>query len=121
MDRDHLSTFLSLRAIKRDLLVALDRKGSQYGLEIKETLDAQRETELTIGRLYPNLDELAEQNLITKDQLTKRANRYEITDYGQQVLHSYRSWVGPSETIASPRHLQRSISLQLNAPGEENE
>lgn len=79
---DNLPEFLALRAIKRDLLVVLDRNGSQYGLEIKRTLDEQRIDEISIGRLYPNLDELVEAGLIEKGQLTKRANCYQLSEHG---------------------------------------
>lgn len=121
MIKEYLSEFLSLRAIKRDLLVVLEREGPQHGLKIKRTLDEQIESEITIGRLYPNLDELAEAGLIEKGSLTQRANCYRISDHGKRVLASYRRWISESKTTGGPYPLQRSMSLHLNAPGEEDE
>lgn len=123
IDHDPLAVFLSLRDIKRDVLVVLARDGPQHGLKIKRTLDERMGTDINHGRLYPNLNELAEMELINKGQLTQRANRYEITDPGKRVLASYRQWVTEAtetELTAGPRPMER-LATQLDAPGEDSE
>lgn len=123
MDRNDLSEFLALPAIQRDFLVILAREGPQYGLQIKDTLELHQQTNISSGRLYSNLDELAEKGLITKGKFTDRRNRYEISDHGERVLQNYHSWLPgddePIERAASLRPIQRIT--QLDAPGETDE
>ncbi len=118
MTEENLPEFLALPSIQRDLLLVLDREGPQYGLAIKEMLEARRQADINNGRLYSNLDKLAAAELIEKGKYTDRRNRYEITRKGERALDSYRCWMTGTETATSPRPLQRLASL--DAP-EENE
>lgn len=118
-DHDPLAAFLALPAIQRDLLLVLDREGPQYGLAIKEALEVRRQSDINNGRLYSNLDKLADAGFIEKGRYTDRRNRYEICNQGQRALNSYRRWITDSETTATPRPLQRLAAL--DAPEETDE
>lgn len=48
--------------------------------------------EVNHGRLYPNLDELVERDLIAKSELDKRTNEYEFTDDGYELLLGQLNW-----------------------------
>jgi DNA-binding PadR family transcriptional regulator len=58
-----------------------------YGLEIKHPLEADH-GEVNHGRLYPNLDGLADDGLVEKGELDKRTNSYELTDAGRDLLEA---------------------------------
>jgi DNA-binding PadR family transcriptional regulator len=60
---------------------------ADYGLGIKRKLEAYYEEEVNHGRLYPNLDTLVENGLLTKSELDKRTNEYALTDDGKTLLH----------------------------------
>lgn len=121
-DHDHLPEFLSLRDIKRDILVVLARDGAQHGLAIKRRLDERMNTDINPSRLYPNLDELAEQGYIEKGHITQRANRYELTRHGKRALSDYHSWLTDGlDNPSATRPLQRLARQELNAPGESDE
>jgi DNA-binding PadR family transcriptional regulator len=66
--------------------LALIGEKSEHGLGVKDRLEQYYNTEVNHGRLYPNLDELVEQDLVTKSQHDKRTNWYEITTEGEAVL-----------------------------------
>ena len=63
-----------------------------YGLAIKEKLEQRMDEEVNHGRLYPNLDDLVEKGLITKDELDKRTNRYELTPAGRNYIRDELQW-----------------------------
>jgi PadR family transcriptional regulator PadR len=84
-----------LTAFQRDVLfVIAGMEGDPYphGLSIKETLEQHYSDEVNHGRLYPNLDELAEIGLVEKDTLDKRTNSYALTDRGWQEIDARREW-----------------------------
>ncbi len=62
------------------------RDCADYGLGIKERLEAYYEEEVNHGRLYPNLDTLVENGLLTKSELDKRTNEYALTEAGKDLL-----------------------------------
>lgn len=63
-----------------------------YGLAIKRELESYYGSEVNHGRLYPNLDDLVERGLVTKSQLDKRTNQYELTDEGYELLLGDLEW-----------------------------
>jgi len=79
-----------LTGFKRDVLEAiqrLDNEGERsYGLAIKRELERVYEEEVNHGRLYPNLDDLVDADLVEKSELDKRTNRYGLTTEGQSML-----------------------------------
>lgn len=123
MTDESLSEFLALPALQRDLLVVLNQEGSQNGLEAKQALEAQRYADINNGRLYNNLDKLAERGIITKTERDGRTNEYALTRRGKRALASYHGWVtnSPSRSARSSARPLEQLSLRLNAPGESDE
>lgn len=89
----------SLTAFQRDLLAALQaNSGGDYGLGVKRTVEEWYGEEVNHGRLYPNLDELADHGLIDKQAMDKRTNSYALTEGGEAVLSVLAAcYGGPDE------------------------
>ena len=81
-----------LTAFQYNILVILARE-PMYGLAIKEHLEAYYQDEVNHGRLYPNLDNLVDQGLLTKSELDKRTNQYGLTDAGYDAIIEQLDWV----------------------------
>lgn len=79
-----------LTAFQTQILIALAEAGAdgEYGLAIKRDLEAVYGSEVNHGRLYPNLDELAERGLLEKREIDKRTNGYQLTSEGVRVLET---------------------------------
>ena len=75
------------------LLCVLSTMDSPYGLTIAEALEEIYEEEINHGRLYPNLDKLAEKGLVNKRQRDKRTNEYDLTSRGDYVASRFREFV----------------------------
>lgn len=82
-----------MTAFQRDILCIIAGMDEPYGLAIKQELEEYYEEEVNHGRLYPNLDELAEQGVLEKDEYDKRTNRYTLTDSGQNVIEARLDWM----------------------------
>lgn len=90
---------------RRDILLVLGRHGPQYGLAIIRHLndlygyDADEPGEgVNHGRLYPNLDALAEMGLVNKSDLDNRTNQYELTGAGREWVRRHaQRWVGAAD------------------------
>lgn len=63
-----------------------------YGLAIKRELERYYGQEVNHGRLYPNLDGLEDDGLISTSQVDKRTKRYELTEEGRRVLEADLAW-----------------------------
>ncbi|WP_435551941.1 PadR family transcriptional regulator [Natrinema sp. CGMCC1.2065] len=87
---DGSATWGDLSAFQRDCLEAiarLKRDGeTSYGLAIKRDLEDDRGEEVNHGRLYPNLNELAEFGFVEIVELDRRTNEYQLTDAGRRML-----------------------------------
>ncbi len=81
-----------LTAFQRDLLVVIAGIDTPYGLAIKEEMEEYYESEINHGRLYPNLDALVEAGLVSKGQIDRRTNRYELTEKGRSVMEDRKAW-----------------------------
>ncbi len=81
-----------LTAFQYNILVVLSRE-PMYGLAIKAELEAYYLGEVNHGRLYPNLDELVKEGLVSKSELDKRTNEYALTDDGYDALVEYLEWL----------------------------
>jgi len=69
------------------LFVLAETEGLQdYGLGIKEELEAHYGETVGHGRLYPNLDDLIELGLVAKSERDRRTNDYRLTDAGKELL-----------------------------------
>lgn len=81
-----------LTAFQHNILVILAEE-PMYGLAIKRELESYYGTEVNHGRLYPNLDDLVERDLVAKSELDKRTNQYELTDDGYEMVLGQLNWV----------------------------
>ncbi|WP_435126743.1 PadR family transcriptional regulator [Halobaculum sp. D14] len=81
-----------LTAFQQNILVILSEE-AMYGLAIKRELEAYYDAEVNHGRLYPNLDELVEMDLVEKSELDKRTNQYELTETGREAVLDRIDWV----------------------------
>lgn len=73
--------------------LAIVAGGDRYGLAIKEELEAYYNEDVNHGRLYSNLDELVDRDLVEKSQRDKRTNNYSITELGRRVLQHEMAWL----------------------------
>ncbi|PSP27672.1 PadR family transcriptional regulator [Halobacteriales archaeon QH_2_65_14] len=80
-----------LTAFQQNILTILAEE-PRYGLAIKRELESYYDSEVNHGRLYPNLDELVEMDLVEKSELDKRTNQYALTDEGYQALLDQLHW-----------------------------
>lgn len=82
-----------LSGFQRDLLVvicSLERAGETcYGLAIKSEIEDAYPDVVTHGRLYQNLDKLAERGFLEKRALDRRTNEYAITSDGTALLAAH--------------------------------
>ena len=81
-----------LTAFQYNILVILSNE-PMYGLAIKRELEAYYDDEVNHGRLYPNLDDLVDQGLVTKSELDKRTNQYALTDAGYDAVVEQLDWI----------------------------
>lgn len=79
---------------KRDLLVVAATFEKPSGQDIRDQLHESGYVGINHGRLYPALDDLAEEGLIEKGELDRRTNYYQITEDGRRKLEEYREFVG---------------------------
>lgn len=68
------------------ILADADADGGTYGLEVKDRLEDRYGVTVNHGRLYPNLDDLADQGLVSKREIDKRTNGYKLTARGVREL-----------------------------------
>lgn len=80
-----------LTAFQRDIMYIIAGHEKPHGLEIKDVIDEYRGTTHN-GRLYPNLDRLANKGLVHKGEKDKRTNFYELTEKGKKALVQREEW-----------------------------
>ena len=91
-----MTTYHELTGFQRDLLEAIAAVDDDpYGLALKDYLDERYADPINHSRLYQNLDQLANQDLIARDELDARTNAYTLTDAGTQLLQDQ------ADTLAS--------------------
>ena len=84
-----------LTGFQRDILYViggLDNDSPPYGLAIKEELDRHYSGEINHGRLYPNLNDLAEMGLVEKGSVDDRTNSYGLTERSHREIEARREW-----------------------------
>lgn len=80
-----------LTAFQRNILTVL-ADGDHYGLAIKDELEAYYGHHINHGRLYPNIDDLANKGLVEKSERDKRTNNYSLTQAGRDALEDDLDW-----------------------------
>ncbi|WP_254538139.1 PadR family transcriptional regulator [Halomarina litorea] len=63
------------------------------GQTIKMALEERTNTDITHGRLYPNLDTLVNDRFIEKGEIDRRTNYYAISEMGVDALAEYADWM----------------------------
>jgi len=81
-----------LTGFQRDLLYVIAGLDEPHGLAIKEELEIYYEKEIHHGRLYPNLDTLVDKELVSKGQLDRRTNFYNLTGRGEREIEARSEW-----------------------------
>lgn len=103
-----------LNAFQRDVLRGIraieQRPEDQSGLNIKRELETWYNAEINHGRLYPNLDILADKGLVEKSKLDNRTNKYELSDEGRRLLEA---------TVALDTQLVTESTLAPRAGGDD--
>jgi len=88
-----MTTWHDCTGFQRDILQAIatitNGDDLPYGLAIKEYLDERYTDPINHSRLYQNLDQLADRNLIEQSAVDDRTNAYTLTDAGQQALQTH--------------------------------
>lgn len=87
-----IQEFTSLSGFQRDILYIIAGLETPKGLEIKEELEQIYTEEINHGRLYPNLDTLADGGFIDKISLDGRSNGYELSETGRAHLLARQQW-----------------------------
>jgi len=91
-----------LSAFRIHVLVTIGAAdGPIYGLAIKERLSDYYGTEINHGRLYPNLDDLADMGLVDKGARDRRTNEYQLTETGIRVLEALGERIAGAARAAS--------------------
>jgi DNA-binding PadR family transcriptional regulator len=81
-----------LSSFQRDLLVVVAGLDAPIGKDIRQELQEYYPEEVTAGRVYPQLTEMVDKQLVSKDD-TGKANIYRITRRGIRELEDRREWV----------------------------
>jgi PadR family transcriptional regulator, regulatory protein PadR len=81
-----------LTGFQRDLLYVIGGLDEPHGLGLKTELETYYTTEVHHGRLYPNLDALVHKGFVSKEEVDRRTNAYELTERGARELESRRKW-----------------------------
>ncbi|MFU1783192.1 PadR family transcriptional regulator [Haloarcula japonica] len=82
-----MTTHYALTGFQRDLLEAIAAVDDDpYGLALKDYLDERYADPINHSRLYQNLDQLTNDDLITREELDARTNVYTLTNAGTQLL-----------------------------------
>jgi DNA-binding PadR family transcriptional regulator len=75
-------------------LAAVRTLDEPHGLGVKQHLEAVYGVEeIHHGRLYPNLDALADKGLIEKGTVDDRTNSYSVTARGERELGAHIDWL----------------------------
>jgi PadR family transcriptional regulator PadR len=81
-----------LTGFQRDLLYVIAGHDGMHGLGVKDVLEADFDTTVDHGQLYPNLDAVVEMDLVEKGIQDRRTNTYTLTDRGRRELAARRQW-----------------------------
>lgn len=81
-----------LTGFQRDLLIVVAGIGPDKGIAMKEVIDDYYGVGISHGRLYPNLQALAEEGLVEIGSIDDRTNSYGLTEEGEQLVNARREW-----------------------------
>ena len=81
-----------LSSFQRDLLYCVAALNGPSGLEIGRELAEYSLTEVNHGRLYPNLNDLIDMGLLSKEEKDGRTNLYGLTPLAIELLEERHQW-----------------------------
>jgi len=81
-----------LTGFQRDLLYVIAGADQPSGQDVKDEVEQYYSADINHGRLYPNLDTIANKKFVEKGELDRRTNYYDITDNGEEVIEERREW-----------------------------
>ncbi|EMA25646.1 helix-turn-helix transcriptional regulator [Haloarcula argentinensis] len=81
-----------LNNTERDMLTVIAGLDAPMGTEITAELEEYYDTEVTAGRIYPQLDAMIEKGLIRKEDKNGLANEYYLTKRRVRDLQAHREW-----------------------------
>lgn len=81
-----------LTGFQRDLLYCAASLDDPYGLEIGREVERYSSLDLNNGRLYQNLNTLAEKGLINKKQKDDRTILYMISSEAEKIIEKRQKW-----------------------------
>lgn len=81
-----------LTSFQRDCLYVLHDLGESKGSEIQAELESYYDQHIHAARLYPSLDDLANQDLIEKGSRGPRTNYYVLAPAGKDALLEIHIW-----------------------------
>lgn len=86
---------VELTGFQRDLLSIIARLEEQrpHGKTIKHQLEGHYCSEINTGRLYQNLRELTENNLIETYPIDGRTKSYHLSSQGRRCLENHYKWM----------------------------
>ncbi|AWB28738.1 hypothetical protein HARCEL1_12895 [Halococcoides cellulosivorans] len=132
--------FADLSQLKRDILYVISGLDDPKGLEIKDELSTYYDEEINHGRLYPNLDDLAEAGFVDKFKVNGRSNGYRLTTGGRNLMESRRRWeqtklarlsvdtsdseestVKPRQTSPGDDSEESTVKPRQTSPGDDSE
>lgn len=98
-----------LTAFQRDTLYTVASLEEPYGLEIRDELSAYYDTDVNHGRLYPNLDELADYGYLEKQRHDGGKNTYSLTEAGRERLVERHEWEADCLLQRSRRRVESPV------------
>lgn len=89
-----LGCALDLTGFQRDLVVVIAGIGQTRpsGRTIRRALETLWETEVNESRVYQNLTELRERELVASRPIDGRTKGYSVTTRGRSLLETYCAW-----------------------------
>jgi DNA-binding PadR family transcriptional regulator len=98
-----MTTYHELSGFQRDLLEAIAAVTANgdipYGLALKRWLDDRYDDGIHHSRLYQNLDELIDADLVARTNVDDRTNRYDLTATAEHLLAAH---VDSLQTVCDP-------------------
>lgn len=94
-----------LTAFQRGALVVIAKGDGLSGVQVTERLEALRPETIHHGRVYPNLNDLAEKGLVNKQAVNAREDSYTVSTRGRRELSEYVQWLiedGGKEPVPNP-------------------
>lgn len=77
--------WFDLSGFQLNLLREIVETDQPSGQTIRRNLETRTGDEINHGRLYPNLDELVDYQLVEKGEQDRRTNYYEVTNDGRRL------------------------------------